>query len=124
MTSDDFRTLALGLPGAIENSHMGHPDFRVNGKIFATLHYPDEHWGMVKLSPEQQHTYVQLDPDTFVPVKGAWGRQGATAVRLRTARTSMLEEALRLAWTTTAAAVAKAKVSGRKRQASAPNAGL
>ncbi len=98
MTSDDFRRLALALPGATESAHMGHPDFRVNAKIFATLHYPDENWGMVKLSPEQQDSFVQSDPNTFVPVKGAWGRQGCTNVRLKAAEASSVEDALRLAW--------------------------
>ena len=71
MTDDDFRRLALSLPGATESAHMGHPDFRVSGRIFATLRYPDEHWGMVKLSPEEQHGVCGTHPDAFVPVKGA-----------------------------------------------------
>lgn len=77
---------------------MRHPDFRANGRIFATLHYPDAHWGMVKLSPEEQHGFAQTQPDAFVPVKGAWGRQGCTYVRLEVVDTNALEEALRLAW--------------------------
>lgn len=98
MTANDFRNLALSLPGATESAHMGHPDFRINGKIFATLQYPDEHWGMVKLSPEEQHSFAQTQPDAFVPVNGAWGRQGCTNVRLEAVETAALEEALRLAW--------------------------
>jgi hypothetical protein len=98
MTADDFRSLALALPGTTESSHMRHPDFRANGRIFATLHYPDAHWGMVKLSPEEQHGFAQTQPDAFVPVKGAWGRQGCTYVRLEAVDTNALEEALRLAW--------------------------
>jgi hypothetical protein len=77
---------------------MGHPDFRINGKIFATLHYPDEHWGMVKLSPEQQHSFAQTHRNVFVAVNGAWGRQGATSVRLGLVEAPILEEALRFAW--------------------------
>ncbi len=72
MTSNDFRRLALELPGASESSHMGHPDFRINGKIFATLHYPDENWAMVKLPLEHQDNFMQIQPKVFVPVKGAW----------------------------------------------------
>lgn len=77
---------------------MGHPDFRVNGKIFATLSYPDEQWGMVQLTPEHQDNFSKGKPDVFVPVKGAWGRQGSTNVRLDAADSSTLEQALRIAW--------------------------
>jgi hypothetical protein len=76
MTLDYFRRLALTMPEALEVGHMGHPDFRVGGKIFATLGYPDERWAMVKLTPEQQEAFVAADPVTFVPVKGGWGRAG------------------------------------------------
>ena len=73
VTSDEFRTLALSLPDVAEGAHMGHPDFRVRGKIFATLGYPDEAWGMVKLKPEQQAVLVQAEPAVFRPIKGeAW----------------------------------------------------
>jgi len=77
---------------------MGHPDFRVGGKIFATLGYPDAGWGMVKLTPEEQRVYVALDADMFVPVKGAWGLRGCTNVRLRAAREAVVHEALESAW--------------------------
>lgn len=95
--AEDFRRLALGMKDAIEGAHMGHPDFRVNGKIFATLH-PDQQWGMVKLTPEQQQHFVQQAPATFAPEKGAWGRQGCTAVRLDAADEDSLGEAMTLAW--------------------------
>lgn len=97
MTSDDFRRLALSLPDAVENAHMDHPDFRVGGRVFATLGYPDSHWGMVKLTPEQQHEFVQLSPETFQPLAGGWGRHGSTNVRLESANAALLEEALLLA---------------------------
>jgi hypothetical protein len=112
MTTDDFRCLALSLPGATESAHMGHPDFRINGKIFATLHYPDQHWGMVKLSPDEQHSFAQTHPGVFVPVNGAWGRQGATNVRLEAVETSDLEEALRSAWSNVGTA-SKARTARR-----------
>lgn len=98
MTVDGFRRLALGMPEASEGAHMGHPDFRVRGKIFATLGYPDEGWGMVKLTPEQQEAFISAEPGVFVPVKGGWGRRGATNVRLRTAKTRSLRVALAAAW--------------------------
>lgn len=101
MTSNGFRKLALALPGAIESSHMGHPDFRANGKIFATLQYPDENWGMVKLPPEQQNEFVRNHPSAFVPVKGAWGRQDSTSVLLKDAKAPILREAMRIAWKNT-----------------------
>ena len=98
MTVEGFRCLALGMPEAFESSHMGHPDFRVRGKIFATLGYPDETWGMVKLTLEQQEAFVSAGPVVFSPVKGGWGRQGATSVRLRPAKTRSVRIALTVAW--------------------------
>jgi hypothetical protein len=98
VTVDDFRRLALGLPEAIELSHMGHPDFRVRGKIFATLGAPDEEWGMVKLTPDQQGLLVQVKPDMFRPVPGGWGRRGATNVRLAAATVAAVRPALATAW--------------------------
>ncbi|MFZ0037166.1 MAG: MmcQ/YjbR family DNA-binding protein [Candidatus Acidiferrales bacterium] len=98
MTRNDFRRLALSFPETTENEHMGHPDFRVRGKIFATLDYPDERWGMVKLMPDQQEDFSHAEPGVFVPVKGAWGRRGATSVLLRSAKSSSLKRALGLAW--------------------------
>src|SRR3979409_1340791 len=82
MSSNRFRLLALSLPGGIEGSHQGHADFRVGKRIFATLGYPDQDWGMVKLTPEQQSVLVEAEPDIFRPVPGGWGRQGSTNVRL------------------------------------------
>jgi len=98
VTREGFRRLALSMPEASESAHMGHPDFRVRGKIFATLSYPDENWGMVKLTPEQQEAFVSAEPAVFVPVKGGWGRQGATNVRLRPAKARSLRVALAAAW--------------------------
>lgn len=98
MTADGFRKLALLLPEASEQAHMGHPDFRVRGKIFATLGYPDSASGMVKLTPEQQEAVVAAEPAAFAPVKGGWGLKGATQVRLPAARTKGLGLALTLAW--------------------------
>jgi hypothetical protein len=98
LTVEDFRRLALGMPEATESAHMGHPDFRVRGKIFATLGYPDAGWGMVKLKPEQQEALVASEPDVLVPVKGAWGRGGATSVRLRSAKMRTLRLAMAAAW--------------------------
>lgn len=101
MTTDDFRDLALSLPGAEEMSHMNHPDFRVGGKIFATLS-PAEDRGMVKLTPDQQEQFLNDEPQEFEPASGAWGRGGATMVKLRGARTESVERALIAAWRNTA----------------------
>ena len=98
MTSNDFRRLALSLPEVIEAAHMGHPDFRVGGKIFATLGYPRAGWGMVGLTPDQQELFVGTEPKAFVAVKGGWGRKGATNVRLRAAKRGAVREALVTAW--------------------------
>ena len=98
MSPDKFRALALELEGVSEREHMAHPDFRVGGKIFATLGYPDENWGMVKLTPEQQGSFVARAPQTFRPCKGAWGERGATNVRLVAAKVTMVQAALDAAW--------------------------
>jgi len=98
MTSDQFRRMALRLPETSEQSHQGHPDFRVRGKIFATIGYPDQDWAMVKLSPEQQRQFVESEPALFVPVNGAWGRGGSTNVRLKFATAQRIKPALDLAW--------------------------
>jgi hypothetical protein len=97
-TPDDFRRIALSLEGAEERGHMGHPDFRVKGKVFATLGYPDAEWGMVALMPEQQEDFIALAPDAFKPANGAWGRQGSTLVRLEEVEAEVLENALSAAW--------------------------
>ncbi len=101
MTPQEFRELALSLPEATESAHMGHPDFRVRGKIFATLG-PDEFWGMVKLTPEQQGLFVRTEPNVFQPVNGAWGRRGCTHVRLEAATEPSVRQALVAAWRNTA----------------------
>jgi hypothetical protein len=96
--ADEFRRIALALPEAEERAHMAHPDFRVRGKIFATLGYPDDGWGMVKLNPEQQHDFVRGSPGIFVPVKGSWGRRGCTSVRLEAADAAAVRRAMATAW--------------------------
>ncbi|MGO9260434.1 MAG: MmcQ/YjbR family DNA-binding protein [Bryobacteraceae bacterium] len=101
MTAADFRRMALALPEATEGAHMGHADFRVRNKIFATLDHT-EALGMVKLNPEQQHEFVKAQPEIFVPVRGGWGRQGATHVRLAVTEEGTLGKALRTAWRNTA----------------------
>ena len=117
MHAKDFRRVALAMMDAVEGAHMGHPDFRVNGRIFATLHADDE-WGMVKLTPDQQARFVRDAPDTFVPEAGAWGRQGCTAVRLDSVSDEGLGEAMTLAWQNAVArrvaTRSKAKRSGRR----------
>ena len=94
MTNDEFRTMALKIPAAVERSHMNHPDFRVAGKIFATLGVPDKNWGMVKLTPEQQRTFIEKAPEVFRPSRGAWGIQGYTNVYLASAKASIVNTAL------------------------------
>ena len=98
MTPAQFRKLALSLPEATEVGHMGHPDFRVGGKIFATLGYPDKDCGMVKLPPLEQVLFVEAEPEVFRPVKGGWGKRGATTVFLRAAKKAVLQKALVAAW--------------------------
>ena len=98
MTPSQFRRLALALPGAVEGAHGGHPDFRAGGKIFATLGYPDDRWGVLVLKPDQQTMLVDRAPKIFSPVPGGWGRKGSTRVDLAAADPAALKDALKLAW--------------------------
>lgn len=93
-----FRQIALSFPETEERVHMHHPDFRVDGKIFATLGYPDNSWGMVKLTPEQQEELMNEEPGVFVPAAGAWGRKGSTTVHLKSAEKATVRRALEAAW--------------------------
>ncbi|HAB18980.1 MAG TPA: MmcQ/YjbR family DNA-binding protein [Verrucomicrobiota bacterium] len=98
MTIEQFRKLALALSGAVEAAHQNHPDFRVGGRIFASLGYPDAQHGMVKLTPEWQQKFVDQWPDTFQPCRGAWGRQGCTSVRLARVPSEVMKTALESAF--------------------------
>ena len=99
LTADQFRDLALAMEGASESAHMGHPDFRAHGRIFATLH-PGNESGMVKLTLEQQQFMKELS-DAFAPESGAWGRQGCTKVKLAAVDQETLGHAITLAWQNT-----------------------
>ncbi len=98
MTADDFRRLALSLPGAEEGEHMGAADFRVGGRIFATLASAAQGFGNLSLTPEMQAEFVAEAPELFLPVHGGWGRTGMTHVRLQRATEDVLLGALRAAW--------------------------
>jgi len=97
MTAEKFRSLALEISGAIESSHVNHPDFRLGGKVFASLGYPDDDHGMVKLTPEQQRAFLEKEPSMFTPCAGAWGKQGSTSVDLAAAKVDVLRAALEAA---------------------------
>lgn len=96
VTADDFRRAALGMTGVVEGAHMGHPDFRVNGRIFATIH-TDHLAGMVKLTPDQQKRFLEASR-AFAPESGAWGRQGCTRVQFAAIDEETLGEAMTEAW--------------------------
>jgi YjbR len=98
MTPSDFRRIALSMEGAQEGSHMGAVDFRVGGRIFATLAAVSQGYGNLMLTPEQQVEFVAERPDVFVPIAGGWGRNGATHVVLAAANEDLLAGALRTAW--------------------------
>jgi len=100
MHEKDFRRIALGMAGAVEGAHMGHPDFRVNNRIFATLH-DDRAFGMVSLTPEQQAEFIRAHPGAFSPESGAWGRAGSTEVTIAAVQEETLGEAMTLAWQNT-----------------------
>jgi hypothetical protein len=103
MTPSQFRKLALSFAGVSESAHMNHPDFRVGGKIFATLGYPDKEHGMVVLPPDEQARLIKSHPKVFAPAKGAWGNRGSTTVRLDAVDASTLKSALEIAWRNKAA---------------------
>ena len=119
MTADEFRRLALKMEGATEGAHMGHPDFRANGRIFATL-YPDNERGMVQLKPEQQADFLLVDQSAFAPASGAWGRQGSTTVQLALVNEDTLGKAMTLAWQNTVNAAAQAKPKRASKPAKQP----
>jgi hypothetical protein len=98
MTSDDFRRIALSLEGAEEGSHMGSADFRVGGRIFATLAAQKHGYGNLMLDPEQQQAFVAEQPDVFIPIAGGWGRNGATHLKLSAANEDLVYGALQTAW--------------------------
>lgn len=119
MTADDFREIALAMQGAVEGAHMGHPDFRANGRIFATLH-PGDRTGMVKLTPGEQRVFLKDQPAVFEPSSGAWGRQGCTNVALAHADRRAVRSAMLLAWQ---AAVTKPAAKKRPSRPAARTAG-
>ena len=98
MTANDFRNVALSFDGAEESSHMGVPDFRVGGHIFATLASEEEGFGNLKLTPEMQLLLIAESPDVFLPIKGGWGRMGMTHIRLGEASEKQMTDALHMAW--------------------------
>lgn len=98
MNATNFRHIALSFPETTESAHMNHPDFRVAGKIFATLSYPDKRWGMVRLPPEEQDNVLREHPNAFNSCSGAWGRQGCTNVLLSAVDKPTLERVLLVAW--------------------------
>ena len=113
MTEAQFREIALNLPGGIEKSHVSHPDFRVKGgKIFATLGYPDERFGVLILTADQQGELVGRYPEMFEPVKGGWGKRGSTQVLLGAAKQEVVERAMKAAWQNAAPAKLK-RLGGR-----------
>ncbi len=116
MTPDQFRRMALLMPDAVEGAHHGHPDFRVNGRVFASLH-SDGHRGMVKVSPQEQGRIVRQSPSDFAPATGAWGRAGCTMVQLATVAANTLRDAMTLAWQEVALAptTKRTSASGGKR---------
>ena len=114
MTPSEFRKMALALPEVVEAAHMKHPDFRVGGKIFATLGAPGLEWGMVRLSLDDQELFLSIDPEGFQPAAGAWGRQGCTNVRLDAANKTAVRDALAAAWKHRISTPAKARPARRR----------
>jgi len=116
MNTADFRRIALSLEGAEEGSHMGSPDFRVGGRIFATLASQSQGYGNLMLTPEQQGMFIEERPELLLPIAGGWGRMGSTHIRLAVANEDVLEGALRTAWKLR---IEKNKKSGKAKHTSA-----
>ncbi|MET0675390.1 MAG: MmcQ/YjbR family DNA-binding protein [Bradyrhizobium sp.] len=119
MSANHFRKTALALAEAVESSHHGKADFRVGNRIFATLGHPDENWGTLKLTAEQQSMLVDAEPEIFRPVPGGWGRQGYTNVRLAKADVTTLKSAMAMAWENVAPKPKAPKVKAQKATAKA-----
>jgi len=115
MTANQFRKLILGLPDTEERAHHNHPDFRVQGKIFGTMGYPDQTRAMLILTPEQQAEFMHDFPEVFFPAPGAWGRQGSTVIALPKATKAVLQPAIAAAHQKALAALA-AKSATKKRK--------
>lgn len=115
MTPSDFRRIALSLEGAEEGSHMGQPDFRVGGRIFATLAAQAQGYGNLLITPEQQAAFVAEAPEVFIPVHGGWGRNGATHLKLAVANEDLVYGALQTAWKLR---IEKNRTAGKPRLAS------
>lgn len=98
MTAAEFRKIALSLPETVEASHVGHPDFRVRGRIFATLAYPNDSYGVLILTPEEQQKVISSNPSGFSAVNGGWGRRGSTQVLLSAVDEDVLRERMTIAW--------------------------
>jgi len=118
MKAEDFRRIALSLEGAEEGSHMGAADFRVGGRIFATLASQNRGYGNLMLTPEEQAEFVRELPEVFLPIPGGWGKMGMTHIRLAHATEDMLAGALRTAWR-----IRKEKNKSTNRKKSAPRRG-
>ena len=115
MTSADFKRIALSLEGAEEGSHMGAVDFRVGGRIFATLASQAQGYGNLMLSPNEQSAFVEELPEVFVPIAGGWGRMGATHVVLARANEDLLRGALQTAWRLRVEAIARTRKRGARK---------
>jgi hypothetical protein len=122
MKVSDFRRIALSFEGAEESSHMGSPDFRVGGKIFATLASQKQGYGNLKLTLEQQADFVRELPEVFLPIAGGWGRMGMTHIRLEKASEDVLEGALHAAWKLRVEQNAKTKTKSTKTGTKMPRA--
>lgn len=120
MVAEDFRQIALSLDGAEEGSHMGIPDFRVGGRIFATLAMQHLGYGNLMLSPEFQQTLIAEAPDVLIPIPGGWGRMGCTHIRLADASEQQMLKGLQVAWNLRVEKNGMCRSSGSRRRPGKP----
>lgn len=97
MTQDEFRALAASFPEAAAGSHFDTSDFRVGGRIFATLRKTDGR-AVLKLSHDEQQLLMATAPGLFEPVTGAWGRKGWTRVVLEASDAATVRHAMAMAY--------------------------
>jgi hypothetical protein len=112
MTARQFASIALSQPDAVEGAHMGHSDFRVRGKVFASL--PDEGRGVLKLTPEQQAGLIAAQPEVYSPCAGAWGQRGWTFVELKAAKVAEVRPSVEAAWKNVAIVPTPKRKSARR----------
>jgi hypothetical protein len=105
MALSDFRRIALSMPETEETNGMGYPNFRTGRKSFAAI---EESIAVIRLTRDQQATFVATAPAVFAPDSSGWGRLGNTVIRLEAADEATVQTAVATAWRNVAEVVTDA----------------